>query len=144
MGFQASLRHKNKKGIFLNPRQISLGNAFLVNDDSGHLQGCIAKLPLQQHPQVMDLMLVNGNDKYAGILVKQTFGQFKPILDEGQPLAVPAGILAIHIIIIVFPVPRSCIVRRVNIDLNPCSLAELGKKRCPHQIFTHYRSTNLV
>ena len=110
------LRHENKQRVFLCPRQTALRHTLLVDHDGCHLHGGVGKFLLQQAAEVMNLVLVDGHDQHARSRVQQAFRKAQALGHEGQPLAVLPLVVFVNVIVVVLPIPRACVVGRVDID----------------------------
>ena len=71
---------------------------------------------VQQQSQRTKLVVVNCDDEYGALGVQQTLCKLKTPLHECQPFAVPPTVIAVDVVVVVFPVPRSGVVRRVDVD----------------------------
>ena len=60
-------------------------------------------------------LLVNGNYQHGVLRIQQLFGDFQPLLHKRQPLAVAVLVVIVHIVVVVFPVPRTGVVGRVYV-----------------------------
>ena len=66
-------------------------------------------------------LFINGHDQHGILGIQQLFGEFQTLLHHGQPLAVAVLVVIVHIVVVVFPVPRTGVVGRVDIDaVHPC------------------------
>lgn len=65
---------------------------------------------------MVDLRLVDGDDQDTRIRLQQPLRQTKSPLHEGAPLGVPPGVIAIHVVVVVFPVAGTGVVRWVDVD----------------------------
>jgi len=62
------------------------------------------------------LFFINGHNQHRISRIKQSLCDFQPFLHHRQPFAMPIGICVIYIIVVIFPVPRASVVRRINVD----------------------------
>ena len=62
------------------------------------------------------LFFVDGNYQNRISRIEQTLRQFQTFLHHRKPLAVPVGIVAIHVVVIVFPVTSPCVIGWVDVD----------------------------
>ena len=70
---------------------------------------------LQQHAEVVDLVLVDGDDEDA-VGLEQQLGESESLLHHGQPLGVSPAVVAVDVVVAVLPVPRAGVVRRIGVD----------------------------
>ena len=61
-------------------------------------------------------LLINGDNQNRIRRIQQLFSEFQAALHERKPFAVTVSIIAIHIVVVVFPVLCAGIVGRVDID----------------------------
>ena len=73
-------------------------------------------------------LFINGYDQYGIFGVEQLFGKLQPPLHEGEPLTMAVAVCSIYIIVIVFPVLRSSVVGRIDIDAVHLSGIEILQK----------------
>ncbi len=71
---------------------------------------------LQQQPQPEVLLLVDRDDEHRVVRVQQLLRQQQPSLHERQPLGVPVVVVALDVVVVVLPVLRARVVRRVDVD----------------------------
>ena len=74
------------------------------------------------------LFFVDGNYQNRISRIEQTLRQFQTFLHHRQPLAMPVGIVAVHIVVIVFPVTSPCVIVWVDLDTIYLSSIEVFQK----------------
>lgn len=71
---------------------------------------------LQQEPEPHVFLLVNRDDEHRVIRVEQLARDLQPSLHEREPLGVPVVVIGLDVVVVVLPVLRTRVVRRVDVD----------------------------
>ena len=61
-------------------------------------------------------LFINCNDQHRLGGVEQLFCKLQPLLHHGEPFAVAILVAAVNIVVVVFPITRTRVVRRIDID----------------------------
>ena len=82
---------------------------------------------LQQQPEPQVLLLVDRDDEHRVVGVQQLLREQQPALHERQPLGVAVEVVALDVVVVVLPVLRAGVVRRVDVDA--VDLAAVGEEQ---------------
>ena len=88
---------------------------FRIDHDSDQLSVCVRECSLEKHPQVIHLVFIDRHDEDT-IGCQQAFRELEPLFHKAQPLAMPPGIVVIDVSVVVLPVARTGVIRRVDVD----------------------------
>lgn len=61
-------------------------------------------------------LFINRHNQYGIFGIEQTFGEFEALFHEGKPLGVAVGVVAVYVVVVVFPVACASIVGWVDVD----------------------------
>lgn len=71
---------------------------------------------LQEESEPQILLFVDRDDEHRVLRVEQLAGDLQTAFHEGQPLRVPVVVVAFDVVVVVLPVLRAGVVRRVYVD----------------------------
>src|SRR2546425_666379 len=64
---------------------------------------------------MVHLMFINSHDQNS-IWLKERFRQQEALLHHRKPFGMPEAVRLIHVVVVIFPVPRAGVVRWIDVD----------------------------
>ena len=71
---------------------------------------------------------IDCNDQYRIVGIQQFFGNLQPFLYEGKPFTMTIFIVAVDVVVVIFPIPGAGIVRRVDVDTIHLACVQIFQK----------------
>lgn len=107
----------NKENILTAPAKLtSTCNDCWIDHSADHLNSRIWKQFFKQTSKMQIFFFIYSYDQNGVLRIKELLCDLQALLHHGEPLAMPISIRAIHVVVVVLPVFRTGVIRRIDVD----------------------------